>query len=139
VKRLEDLSISQLLKVYNAVVENKLKSFKTKGVALERCRAVNITEEQACQVLGLAPAAAPPEKKPRGRRSRVNGEQQIKILKVSERRRDSSRATRRRACYRDGMTVDEFISAVVDSGAGTAQEAKVDLRHDVKVGRISLQ
>jgi hypothetical protein len=150
-KGLEALSMPQLVELFNAVAEKKVKVFKNKSIAVERVWASypesdsvnndspetnNENEDEMAKKNGTkAKKAAAPKKAngeggKRGRAPTVDMGLKIKILVDGNPKRQGSSSYKRFAKYENGMTVEEALKKGVKSA---------DIHWDVKHNFIALR
>jgi len=122
---LESLSTAELVALHNAHSDKPVKKFSDRKTALRRTQEV---------LAATAPAADEPTT------AKASDERVITVLAEVSPRRPGSLSAERWALLRTGMTVGEYVAAVMSSTRYSQSRAKAvrDLLYDVKKGNISI-
>ena len=125
---LESLSTAELVALHNAHSDKPVKKFSDRKTALRR------TQEVLAATAPAAPAADEPTT------AKASDERVITVLAEVSPRRPGSLSAERWALLRTGMTVGEYVAAVMSSTRYSQSRAKAvrDLLYDVKKGNISI-
>lgn len=137
---LENLSIKQLVEIYNLVANASIAKFKDKPTGVARvAKALAETNQEVFEVDGELDVRPIPQsaKIDAGRISPLLGKK-ITLLVPSNPKRPGSRTRARYELYRTCKTSDDYMTACLKQGLGSRREIFSDLSYDSKKKFIQL-